>query len=136
MTIAEKSLFKTAVDICFTQMSASKGIKECGEQAIAAIIKEFKQLLNGAMPGKPVIQGICYDSLSYEDKKKALDAVNLIKLKRDEKMKGRTCANGSKKRYYLNILSINILILVYEISLHQSYFRIVLIVQCSHNNNK
>ena len=81
----EKSLFNTAVDICFTQVPASKGIKEYGEQEIAAMIKEFKQLLNGAMPGKLVIQGICHGSLSYEDKKKALDAVNLIKIKRDGK---------------------------------------------------
>jgi hypothetical protein len=48
-----RTLFKTAVDICFTQMSASKGIKEYGEQAIAAMIKELRQLVDGTMPGKP-----------------------------------------------------------------------------------
>ena len=32
---------------------------------------------------------------------RALDAVNLIKEKRCGKIKGRTCANGSKQRQYL-----------------------------------
>ena len=42
------------------------------------------------------------DVLLQEAKNMALDAVNLVELKRDGKtLKGRTCANGSKKRMYL-----------------------------------
>ena len=37
-------LHSTAVGICFNQMSASKGIKLYGAQAIAAMFKEYKQL--------------------------------------------------------------------------------------------
>ena len=41
------------------------------------------------------------DILSAEDKSRALNAVNLIKQKRDGKIKVRTCADGSKKKRYL-----------------------------------
>ena len=53
------------------------------------------------------MQGICFvteidpDSLSVEDKTKALNAVNLIKQKRDGTIKGRACANVIKKKLYL-----------------------------------
>ena len=40
-------------------------------------------------------------SLTEDDKKKALDAVNIMEEKRYGRVKGRTCANGSKKRQYL-----------------------------------
>eukprot|EP00957_Ditylum_brightwellii_P206413 15348324-Ditylum_brightwellii.AAC.1 len=36
-----------------------------------------------------------------DNKKKALDEVNLIEVKRDGQIKGRTCANGSKQLQYL-----------------------------------
>ena len=83
------------------QMSASRGIIKYGELAVAAIMKEFKQLVHGAFPGKPVVEAIKASELSEEDKKTALDAVNLIKVKKDGTVKGRTCANGSKERFYL-----------------------------------
>ena len=35
-------------------------------------------------------------------KKQALDTVTLIEEKRDNKLKARCCANGSKQKYYLN----------------------------------
>ena len=41
------------------------------------------------------------EMLSEEDKNKALDAVNIIEEKCDGRVKGRTCANGSKQRAYL-----------------------------------
>ena len=85
----------------FTQMNASRGIKEFGERAIAAIFKEYKQLNDGAFAGKPVVGEINPDTLTPEQKRKALDAVNLIKQKRCGKIKGRTCANGSKQKRYL-----------------------------------
>ena len=53
------------------------------------------------MDGKPVVVPIFLDSLSSDDKKKALEAVNLIKEKRNGKIKGRTCANGAKQRIYV-----------------------------------
>ena len=56
----------------------------------------------GAVKDKPVIRTISYDTLTNEDKRKALDAVNIIELKRDGRLKGRSCANGSKQRSYLS----------------------------------
>ena len=40
--------------------------------------------------------------MSREEKKRALEAVNIIAEKRCGKIKGRTCADGSKQRRYLN----------------------------------
>lgn len=76
-----------------------------GEQAIAAMFKELKQLDTGAMPGKPVIAPIHPSKLSEASKKKAMNAVNLIKEKRNTDIKGRACANGSKQRQYLILTS-------------------------------
>ena len=43
----------------------------------------------------------CPDKLSSREKSEALEAVNLIKMKRDGNIKGRTCANGAKQRRYV-----------------------------------
>ena len=79
-------------------MSASKGIKKFGEKGLAAVIKEFTQLNKGAVPSKhkPVVVPIDPNTLSKEDKQKAMNAVNLIEEKRDGRIKGRTCGDGSK----------------------------------------
>ena len=51
-----------AMKVVFTQMPAKKGTKKFGERAIAAMIKEYKQLKDGAVPGKPVIAPIDPDT--------------------------------------------------------------------------
>ena len=71
-----------ALKVMFTQMRATVGFKLFGEKAIAAMIKELKQSEEGPMPGKKVIKAIDPDTLSDEDKKHALNAINLIKLKK------------------------------------------------------
>lgn len=53
------------------------------------------------MPGKPLFGCIDPNDISMEERKRALEAVNLIKKKRCGKMKGRACANGSKQKRYL-----------------------------------
>ena len=65
------------------------------------MFKEYKQLDKGPIPGKPVFGSISYDSLSKQEIKEALEAVNLIKEQRDGKIKGRTCVDGSKQQKYL-----------------------------------
>ena len=80
----------------FNQMTADKGIKKFGERAVAAIFKEYKQ-----MQDLKVLGGVDVDKLTYKDKKKALRAVNLIKLKRCGKVKGRMCANGAHQRKFI-----------------------------------
>ena len=93
--------YDKALGVMFTQMSAQKGIKLFGERALAAMFKELKQLSDGVVPGKPVIQPIAFEDLTEKDKKEALEAVNLIAEKRCGKIKGRTCANGSRQRRFL-----------------------------------
>ena len=65
------------------------------------MFKELKQLDEGAMKGKLDVAPIDTSLLTNEDKRKALDAVNLTKEKRDGKIKGRTCANGAKQRRFV-----------------------------------
>jgi len=83
-------------EMCFNQMHASKGIQLFKERAVAALFKEYKQLNDMAVVGK-----VSYEQLTDEDKKRALRAINLIKEKKDGKIKGRTCADGSKHRKFV-----------------------------------
>jgi len=89
-------LRKNVFNIIFTQMTANKGIKEFGERAVAAIYKEYKQ-----MQDLQVLGNTNYDLLSNDQKRRALRAVNLIKLKRTGTVKGRMCANGAPHRKFI-----------------------------------
>ena len=89
-----------ACDVIFTQKSANARFKKYGQPAVAAMIKEFTQLNEGTVPGKPVVRPIDAASLSPLEKKKAMPVVNLIKEKHDGVLKGRTCADRSKQRKY------------------------------------
>jgi len=71
-----------------SQMSAKAGIKKFGDRAVAAMLSECKQLNNGTAPGKPVFGTIDPSTLSNEENRRALEAVNLIKKKRCGKIKG------------------------------------------------
>ena len=55
-------------------------IRRWVEDVIAAIMKELKQLQDGAMPGRPVIEAVDYYSeLTEEEKKKnTLEAVTVL----------------------------------------------------------
>ena len=90
-----------AHNVMFTQMNAKKGIKQFGERAVAAIFKEFRQMDKGPMPGKPVFGPQDASKMTPLEKKKTLEAVNLVKEKRDGSIKGRTCADGSRQKQYL-----------------------------------
>ena len=79
----------------------SKGITLDDERAIAAMVKELKQLEYGSMPGKKVVQAIDPKNLSLEHNRKALNAINFIKEKRDGTIKGKTYAEGSRQHQYL-----------------------------------
>ena len=92
---------KISSEVMFVQMSAKKGIKQFGERAVAAMIKEYRQIDNGPMPGKPVVEAVDVRTLSMEQRRSALEAVNLIQEKRSGLIKGRTCANGSKQKLYI-----------------------------------
>ena len=89
-------IHQSSVKACFTQMNASKGIKLLGERAVAAIFKEYKQLNDLVTIGRVDI-----NTLTHEQRKRALRAVNLIKIKRCGKVKGKACADGSSHRKYV-----------------------------------
>ena len=93
---AKRTNKKTQVVGEYSQMSAKLGIRKFGEEAIAAMVKEYIQLDIGAFPGKPVIEPITYEDLTKEERREALESINLIKKKRVGTVKGRTCTDGSR----------------------------------------
>ena len=95
-------IVRKLVHAVFTQMQGTKGIKKHREKVVAAMFKELKQLDQGAMEEKPEVQGIDPSTLSEQEKREALEAVNLIKEKSNGTLKGRTCANGLRQQRFLN----------------------------------
>ena len=67
-------------EVMFTQMT-TVGIQKSGEQAIAAIFKELKQLDRGAITGIPVVISTYVSTLSLRGRR-ALRSVNLRKHKK------------------------------------------------------
>ena len=63
--------------------------------------QEVKTIRVWSNAWKNVTEAIDSDSLSCDEKRRALNAVNLIKLKRDGTIKAQTCANGSTQRNYI-----------------------------------
>ena len=98
MSVAANYLFAQVTENA--QMSAKTGIKRFEDKALAAMLSKYKHLNTGVVPGKPVFGCIDPTTLTREEKRKALEAVNLIKKKICGKIKGRTCADGSKKKRY------------------------------------
>jgi len=80
-------------DFLLTQMTASRGIKKHGQKAVDALFMEFGQL-----DKKTVFEPQYASELTSEQKQEALRAINLIKEKRDNSLKGRSCADGSTQR--------------------------------------
>ena len=99
MNVAANYLFAQVTE--HAQMSAKAGIKKFGDRAVAAMLNEYKQLNEGPVPGKPVFGCIDPNTITWDEKRRALEAVNLIKKKRCGRIKGRTCADGSKQKRYL-----------------------------------
>lgn len=94
--LAQHAVDQENTDSNYEQMSFNRGQKLFGERAVAAMFKEYKQ-----MDDKSVLGVVDPDALTPEQKKKALKTVNLIKQKRDGKVKGRMCANGAPHRSFV-----------------------------------
>ena len=78
-----------AVNYILTQMSAKAGIRKHGRAAEAALtMAEFAQL-----DALDVYVTVDPSTLTQEQKKSALRAINLMKEKRDGRLKGRTVAD-------------------------------------------
>jgi hypothetical protein len=75
-------------------MTATAGIKKHGQKAVDALVsKEFCQL-----DDKSVFAAVNAGALSAKQKSAALQAINLIKEKRDGSIKGQSCADGRPQR--------------------------------------
>ncbi|KAG7347353.1 reverse transcriptase RNA-dependent DNA polymerase [Nitzschia inconspicua] len=81
------------VGYMMTQMTASAGIKKHGQAAVDALFREFAQL-----DDKTVFEVLDSRTLTREQRRAALRAVNLIKEKRDGSIKGRSCADGRPQK--------------------------------------
>ena len=74
-------------------MGVKKGIKEFGDKVIQALMKEFIRFED-----LDVYKGIMTNTLTSEQKKKALRAISIIKMKRSGIIKGRTVGDGRIQR--------------------------------------
>jgi len=79
--------------LCLTQMSASKGLRVYGEKAAKAMAKEYAQL-----DELGVFKGRMSGSLNSDERKAALQVIDLIKEKRCGRIKGRTVVDGRGQR--------------------------------------
>ena len=96
-TIQEVETYMQAtLGVMFTQMS-KKGNKIVWREIGSSNDEFLKQLEKGAITGKPVVKPVDPNNLTTEDKNKVLEAVNLIKEKRDGIVKGRICKSGSNQ---------------------------------------
>ena len=85
----DRDLLKYIFAHVMTQMSAKAGIRKHGKAAEAALMAEFAQLEDLS-----VYQSVDTTKLTREQRMAALRAINLIKEKRDGRLKGRTVADG------------------------------------------
>jgi len=81
------------VGMCMTQMHAKKGIRVYGDRALKAMSDEYSQL-----ESLGVFQPIHVKTLNFEQRKSALNVIDLIKEKRCGRIKGRTVVDGRGQR--------------------------------------
>ena len=85
--------YKNIFGWVMTQMSMRAGLKKHGALAEEALLTEFLQLRD-----LDVYEMLDPTSLTAEQKRAALRALNILKEKRNGKLKGRTVADGRKQR--------------------------------------
>ena len=88
-------LYGNVVGLVFTQMSARKGIKMFGEEALTALADEYAQL-----DSLSVFTPRNVSELTRKERREALRTIDLIKKKRCGKVKGRTVVDGRDQRKY------------------------------------
>jgi hypothetical protein len=72
-----------------------KGLKLYGDKGENAVKEELQQLHD-----QNVMEPVAANSLSYAEKKKALEYLMFLKEKHTGKIKGRGCADGQKQQLY------------------------------------
>jgi len=76
--------------------SLAKGLKEFGSRGKEAAMKEMRQLHE-----RMVFQPIMISELSPIERTRAMESLIFLAEKRDGSIKGRTCANGSNQRSFI-----------------------------------
>ena len=89
MTKSLESLVDTEVVTCYNQESLNKGIREFGERAEEAVMKEFLQFKR-----QEVLRPRYSFALTLIARQEALRLIMTIKEKRNRVIKGRGCADG------------------------------------------
>ena len=89
------NILHSHMDVMLTQMTAKKGIRLFGEDAVTAIIKEFQQI-----DSKDVIIPRRFEDLTENDLKHTLRTITLVKEKRDGTVKGRMVADGRPQKHW------------------------------------
>ena len=90
-------MFKRCVGICMNQMSAKAGIKKHGEEAVSAILKEF-----GKLEHMKTFKPRHKHSLTKEQISRTMRIITVIKEKRSEVLKGRSCVYGRPQGAYIS----------------------------------
>ena len=91
-----RQLQKLAVDVIFTQLSVKRGLKKHGEKAVGAVVTEFEKFME-----YEAIGAADPDKMTFQEKKKALDAHTFLKEKRCGRLRARTVADGRPQRAYV-----------------------------------
>jgi hypothetical protein len=73
-----------------------QGINKFGDKGIQAATDELRQL-----PEQQVFKPINMDDLTYIEKPRAKESLIFLVEKKDQRIKARTCANGSIQRTYI-----------------------------------
>ena len=90
-------IVRKLVHAIMTQMSCKQGFKKYGKRAMASMFNELRQLHVGAMEGKPVVEPVAWEDTTEEQRREALEAVELIQLNRLGTLKSRICANEKNR---------------------------------------
>jgi hypothetical protein len=86
-------LFMTINHYEMTQYSLKKGIQVFGDEGVAAVISELKQLHD-----RHVIEPMYENDITMSERRKALPYLMFLKKKRSGLIKGRGCADGRSQR--------------------------------------
>jgi hypothetical protein len=89
----DNDITRRAVAYVMTQMTAKAGLKKYGQAAVVAMVQEF-----GQFEDLKVYEPVDPATLTKVEKKGALRAINLIKEKRDGRLRGRTVADGRPQK--------------------------------------
>jgi hypothetical protein len=91
--IPEEDREEYALGIALVHYSMGAGIKMFKERGEAGVTKELTQMHN-----MDVFRPVARDSLTKEERTKAISSLMFLKEKRDQSVKARMCADGRKQR--------------------------------------